>query len=84
VILEMSQPYKAPLSWFYKAWFDNVVPLIGKLGGEDSAYTYLPNSVKRFEKPSELAAVLEAAGTRDVRWLSLAGGIITIHHATVV
>jgi demethylmenaquinone methyltransferase/2-methoxy-6-polyprenyl-1,4-benzoquinol methylase len=84
VILEMSQPHKAPLSWFYKAWFDNVVPVIGKLGGEDSAYTYLPNSVKRFAGPSELAAVLEAAGTRDVRWLAIAGGIITIHHATVV
>jgi demethylmenaquinone methyltransferase/2-methoxy-6-polyprenyl-1,4-benzoquinol methylase len=84
VILEISQPHKAPLSWFYKAWFDSIVPLVGKFGGEDSAYSYLPNSVKRFAGPNELAAVLEAAGTRDVRWLAIAGGIITIHHATVV
>jgi demethylmenaquinone methyltransferase/2-methoxy-6-polyprenyl-1,4-benzoquinol methylase len=83
VILEISQPHKPPLSWFYKAWFDSLVPLLGKFGGEDSAYTYLPNSVKRFEGPRQLAATLEAAGTHDVRWIALAGGIITIHHAVV-
>lgn len=84
VILEISQPHKAPLKQFYKAWFDGVVPFLGRFAGEDSAYTYLPNSVKRFAKPQELAAVLEAAGTTDVKWVALAGGIITIHHATVV
>lgn len=83
VILEISQPTRAPLAWFYSVWFDRIVPLLGKFGGEDSAYTYLPNSVKRFAGPRALAASLEAAGTTDVRWLSLAGGIITIHHATV-
>jgi demethylmenaquinone methyltransferase/2-methoxy-6-polyprenyl-1,4-benzoquinol methylase len=84
VILEISQPQKGPLAGFYKAWFDGLVPFIGKFAGEDSAYTYLPNSVKRFAKPSELAAVLHDAGTEQVGWLSLAGGIITIHHGVVV
>ncbi|MGB0872086.1 MAG: bifunctional demethylmenaquinone methyltransferase/2-methoxy-6-polyprenyl-1,4-benzoquinol methylase UbiE [Solirubrobacterales bacterium] len=84
VILEISQPQKGPLSYFYKAWFDGLVPFIGKFAGEDSAYTYLPNSVKRFARPSELAAVLQEAGTTDVRWIALAGGIVTIHHGTVV
>ena len=51
VILEISQPQKGPLSYFYKAWFDGLVPFIGKFAGEDSAYTYLPNSVKRFAAP---------------------------------
>lgn len=84
VILEISQPQKGPLSYFYKAWFNGLVPLIGKFAGEDSAYTYLPNSVKRFEKPEQLAAVLHEAGTEQVGWISLAGGIITIHHGVVV
>ncbi|MFT4048535.1 MAG: bifunctional demethylmenaquinone methyltransferase/2-methoxy-6-polyprenyl-1,4-benzoquinol methylase UbiE [Solirubrobacterales bacterium] len=83
VILEISQPQKGPLSYFYKAWFDGLVPVIGKFAGEDSAYTYLPNSVKRFAKPQELAGVLHDAGTEQVGWLSLAGGIITIHHGVV-
>ncbi len=84
VILEISQPQKPPLSYFYKAWFDGLVPFIGKFAGEDSAYTYLPNSVKRFARPSELAGVLADAGTTNVRWIALAGGIVTIHHGTVV
>lgn len=83
VVLEISQPRKPPLSWFYGMWFDRIVPLLGRLGGEDSAYTYLPNSVKRFATPEELASELVAAGARDVRWISTAGGIITIHHAVV-
>jgi demethylmenaquinone methyltransferase/2-methoxy-6-polyprenyl-1,4-benzoquinol methylase len=84
VILEISRPQKGLLGHFYKAWFDGLVPLIGRFAGEDSAYTYLPNSVKRFAKPAELAAVLDAAGTEQVGWLSLAGGIITIHHGVVI
>lgn len=83
VILEISQPTKAPLAQFYRAWFDGVVPFLGRFAGEDSAYTYLPNSVKRFARPEQLAAVLSEAGTKDVGWLSLAGGIITIHHGVV-
>jgi len=47
------------------------------------AYTYLPNSVKRFLSPAELAADMERAGLIDVRYLITAGGIVTIHAATV-
>jgi demethylmenaquinone methyltransferase / 2-methoxy-6-polyprenyl-1,4-benzoquinol methylase len=83
VILEISQPRKPPLSWFYGLWFDRVVPLLGHFGVDDSAYNYLPNSVKRFAGPRDLAAALTAAGSRDTRWISTAGGIITIHHAIV-
>lgn len=83
VILEMSTPTKFPLAQFYGVWFDRIVPLLGKLGGESSAYTYLPNSVKRFPGPEKLAAQLAAAGTSDVRYIATAGGIITIHHAVV-
>lgn len=83
VILEISTPTKPPLSWFYNLWFDRLVPFFGRFADENSAYTYLPDSVKRFDDPERLAARLAAAGTRDVRWVATAGGIITIHHATV-
>lgn len=83
VILEISQPQMPPLSWFYGLWFDRIVPLLGHVGGDDSAYSYLHESVKRFAGPHDLAAVLAEAGARDVRWISAAGGIITIHHAVV-
>lgn len=83
VILEISQPQRPPLSWFYGMWFDRIVPFFGRFADQDSAYSYLPNSVKRFASPLDLAVELAAAGTHDVRWISTAGGIITIHHAVV-
>ncbi len=47
------------------------------------AYTYLPNSVKRFPSPATLAAELERAGLEQIRYLLLAGGIVAIHAGTV-
>src|SRR5262249_31250152 len=44
-------------------------------GGIAAAYTYLPNSVKRFPAPMQLAAELERAGLVEISYLLLAGGI---------
>ena len=82
VVLEITSPQKPPLSWFFQAWFDTVVPKLGRLAGDPDAYTYLPSSVRRFPGPEELAARLAAAGLRDVRWILTAGGIIAIHAGT--
>jgi demethylmenaquinone methyltransferase/2-methoxy-6-polyprenyl-1,4-benzoquinol methylase len=83
VVLEFTSPTRAPLSLFYRLWFDRVVPLLGALAGDSDAYTYLPNSVKRFPAPPELAAELERAGLREIRYLLTAGGIVVIHVGTV-
>jgi demethylmenaquinone methyltransferase / 2-methoxy-6-polyprenyl-1,4-benzoquinol methylase len=79
VILEITQPRRPPLSAFYSLWFDRIVPLLGTVAGDRSAYTYLPESVKRFPSPRGLAERMAAAGFPRVRYLVLAGGIITIH-----
>jgi demethylmenaquinone methyltransferase / 2-methoxy-6-polyprenyl-1,4-benzoquinol methylase len=82
VVLEITTPHRPPLSIFYSVWFDRVVPLIGRLTGEDEAYTYLPSSVKRFPGPEGLAGALERAGLRRIRWILTAGGIIALHVGT--
>ena len=82
VILEITQPQRPPLSTFFSIWFDRLVPLIGTLAGDRDAYSYLPESVKRFPPPEGLAAKLDAAGLESVRWTILAGGIIAIHSGT--
>jgi demethylmenaquinone methyltransferase / 2-methoxy-6-polyprenyl-1,4-benzoquinol methylase len=82
VVLEITTPRKPPLSTFYSLWFDRIVPLIGRVTGENEAYTYLPNSVKRFPGPEGLAAAMERAGLRDIRWILTAGGIIALHVGT--
>lgn len=82
VVLEITTPTRPPLSTFYRVWFDHIVPVIGRLVGEEQAYSYLPSSVRRFPSPEGLAATMERAGLRDVRWILTAGGIIAIHVGT--
>jgi demethylmenaquinone methyltransferase/2-methoxy-6-polyprenyl-1,4-benzoquinol methylase len=83
VVLEITTPQKPPLSTFYSLWFDRLVPGLGRLAGDPDAYSYLPNSVKRFPDPRSLAGEMAAAGLEDVRWILTAGGIIAIHAGTV-
>ncbi len=83
VVLEITTPQTPPLSWFYALWFDRIVPGLGRLAGDEDAYSYLPNSVKRFPEPEGLAAAMAETGLGDIRWLLTAGGIIAIHHGTV-
>ena len=82
VVLEITTPQKPPLSTFFSLWFDRIVPLVGRLAGDPDAYSYLPNSVKRFPGPEGLAATMERAGLRDIRWILTAGGIIALHVGT--
>jgi demethylmenaquinone methyltransferase / 2-methoxy-6-polyprenyl-1,4-benzoquinol methylase len=69
VVLEITTPQRPPLSWFFRLWFDRVVPVLGRLAGDSDAYTYLPSSVRRFPSPEELAERMAGAGLRDVRWI---------------
>ncbi len=80
VVLEITTPTDPPLSTFFSIWFDRIVPLLGRVSGEDEAYTYLPKSVKRFPRARELAGVMDGLGLVNVGWLLTAGGIIAIHH----
>jgi demethylmenaquinone methyltransferase / 2-methoxy-6-polyprenyl-1,4-benzoquinol methylase len=83
VVLEFTTPTRPPLSIFYGIWFDRIVPVLGRIAGDPDAYTYLPNSVKRFPGPRELAAEMDRAGLCEIRYLLTAGGIVAIHAATV-
>jgi demethylmenaquinone methyltransferase/2-methoxy-6-polyprenyl-1,4-benzoquinol methylase len=82
VVLEITTPEHPPLSWFFRAWFDRIVPLLGRVAGDSDAYTYLPNSVRRFPGPEALGGRMAEAGLIDVRWILTAGGIIAIHSGT--
>lgn len=99
VVLDFTTPTRPPLSLFYRVWFDRLVPLLGRLTAPltalasksdnaaqttiAEAYTYLPNSVKRFGTPRDLAVTMARSGLVDIHYLITAGGIVTIHVATV-
>ena len=79
VILEITNPRRPPLSTFFSLWFDRIVPLLGTFAGDRDAYTYLPESVKRFPPPEGLALIMDRAALDGIRYTVLAGGIIAIH-----
>jgi demethylmenaquinone methyltransferase/2-methoxy-6-polyprenyl-1,4-benzoquinol methylase len=79
VILEITQPTRPPLSFFYSLWFDRIVPLLGTFSSNPEAYSYLPESVRSFPHPRGLAEKMDAAGFQQIRYTVLAGGIIAIH-----
>jgi demethylmenaquinone methyltransferase / 2-methoxy-6-polyprenyl-1,4-benzoquinol methylase len=77
-ILEITMP-RGRLAPFYRVWFDNIVPALGKVLPGGSAYTYLPASVRRFPPPDELADLLARCGFERVRYRTFAGGIVALH-----
>jgi demethylmenaquinone methyltransferase/2-methoxy-6-polyprenyl-1,4-benzoquinol methylase len=83
VILEITTPRRAPLSTFFGLWFDRAVPALGRIAGDAQAYSYLPNSVRRFPGPEELAALMSRCGLSGIRYLLTGGGIIGLHVGTV-
>jgi demethylmenaquinone methyltransferase / 2-methoxy-6-polyprenyl-1,4-benzoquinol methylase len=83
VVLEITTPIRPPLSYFFRLWFDGAVPALGRLAGDEDAYSYLPNSVRRFPGPQELAGLMWSCGLRQVRYLLTGGGIIAIHVGVV-
>jgi demethylmenaquinone methyltransferase / 2-methoxy-6-polyprenyl-1,4-benzoquinol methylase len=55
------------------------VPALGRIAGDSQAYSYLPNSVRRFPGPEDLAATMAVCGLVGIRYVLTAGGIIAIH-----
>jgi demethylmenaquinone methyltransferase/2-methoxy-6-polyprenyl-1,4-benzoquinol methylase len=83
VVLEITQPASGPMKPFYGVWFNRVVPALGKVL-DNSAYSYLPASVRRFPPPEELGRMCWRAGLQDVRYRLLASGIVALHTGEVV
>ena len=83
VVLEITTPQKPPLSLFFELWFDRIVPALGRLAGDAQAYSYLPNSVRRFPGPRELAETMSRCGLERIRYVLTAGGIIALHGGVV-
>ncbi len=84
VCLEITRPTRTPFSQFYGVWFDRVVPAVGRMvSRNDTAYGYLPASVRRFPPADALAAVMKNAGIDDVTYKLLAGSIIALHWGSV-
>ena len=80
-ILEITTP-EGSLAPFFRVWFDQIVPVVGKAIPGGAAYAYLPASVRRFPDARELAGICAETGFGEIRWRLLGGGIVALHTAT--
>ena len=83
VILEFTTPPNPLVRAGYLFYFRRILPVVGRIvSGHPWAYTYLPESVREFPGPSELGALMESVGFKDVGWRLMTGGIAAIHWGT--
>ena len=79
-ILEFSQPPNALFGALYRLYSRRILPWIGGLiSGSRDAYTYLPESVRKFPVAPSLAIMMRTAGFADVSFEYLTGGIVALH-----
>lgn len=82
VILEFATPLNGFFRRIYYFYFLKVLPWLGGLVSQRSAYQYLPESVLEFPQRQEFSDMMEAAGFQDVRVHNLTGGIVAVHVGT--
>lgn len=79
-ILEFSTPPNGAFRAVYEFYSRRILPAIGgMLSGSRDAYTYLPESVKRFPGAEELASEMRRAGFADVQFERMTFGIVALH-----
>jgi len=79
-ILEFSHPRGWLMRSSYGFYSKMLLPLIGSLiSGSREAYTYLPDSIRRFPRADELQRIIERTGFQEVSFELLTGGIAALH-----
>ena len=80
VIIEFSKPNKFPIKQVYNFYFKAILPTIGKLVSKDqSAYTYLPESVSAFPHGQAFIDIMNEVGFTETKAIPLTLGISSIY-----
>ncbi|TDQ07388.1 bifunctional demethylmenaquinone methyltransferase/2-methoxy-6-polyprenyl-1,4-benzoquinol methylase UbiE [Pedobacter metabolipauper] len=80
VILEFSKPRQFPIKQGYNFYFKHITPLLGKLFSKDnSAYTYLPESVAAFPDGEVFTALMDKVGFKQTKDRRLTFGVCAIY-----
>lgn len=83
VVLEFSKPKHFPFKQLYQFYFRWILPIIGRLVSKDqSAYTYLPESVNAFPDGQDFLDRLEKIGFQKNKCKPLTVGISSIYTGT--
>lgn len=80
--LELSKPRSFPMKQMYSFYSRFILPIIGKtVSKHGEAYSYLPDSIRRFPEREEIVSMLKQIGFREAKWKDLSAGIVTMHIA---
>lgn len=80
VVCEFSHPTFGPFRTVYSRYLMGALPAIARrTASNPEAYAYLAESIRAWPDQAELAGMLTDAGWRDVQWLNLTGGIVSLH-----
>jgi demethylmenaquinone methyltransferase/2-methoxy-6-polyprenyl-1,4-benzoquinol methylase len=83
--LEFSKPTSASLRRLYDFYSFYIMPLAGEIvAGNRQAYTHLPETIRLFPLPEELADILKKIGFSHVTFRRLTNGIAAVHLAQKV
>jgi demethylmenaquinone methyltransferase / 2-methoxy-6-polyprenyl-1,4-benzoquinol methylase len=81
-VLEFSQPTNKIFRSLYDFFSTRVLPTVGGIvSGSSEAYSYLPESIRKFPGADELAAQMRQAGYSQVDFERLTGGAVALHLA---
>jgi demethylmenaquinone methyltransferase/2-methoxy-6-polyprenyl-1,4-benzoquinol methylase len=74
-LLEVAEPPNPVLRWGHGVYFGKVVPRIGGMLSDPTAYRYLPKSVAYLPEPDELMAMVCDGGFTDASRSLFSGGL---------
>lgn len=82
VLLELSYPHNRFWRFLFGIYSKVVMPVVGRLiSGDDSAYTYLPETMKAFPQGEVLSEILLKNGFSQAAFRRLTMGICTLYVA---
>jgi len=80
--LELSKPRNFPMKQMYGFYSRFILPIIGKtVSKHGEAYSYLPDSIRRFPEREEIVTMLKQIGFSEAKCIDLSAGIVTMHIA---
>lgn len=81
VILELNKPSSALALWGHHFHTRRIIPFLGSLFSQRSAYRYLADSIEHFPPPAAIVSEMTAAGFAKAGSTSLTGGFVTLFTA---
>lgn len=81
VILELTKPASPVTRLVHRVHTRRIIPLLGSLLSQGSAYRYLADSIEHFPPPDTIVSELTDAGFTHATHIPLTGGFVTLFTA---